>query len=542
MPDSLPIDTRFQLGEQITPVQEAFFEEHGFLHFEGVLNVEEVRGIKDELSAVEAQWIETGRTHVHGIPIFYGRRASGRPFVQRFAFTSLFSEGISTIVNDVRFKALLPLVGEDARIGEAEKDGVVVNRYINEKGSIYKRLGWHTDGLRDLFCLRMPKRMLNVGLHLDEVGEEKGGLRLLPGTHLQGFFSMCFRKLYFLWHRRDPKEICVLTQPGDLTVHDGRLWHRVARAKMKGEESLRHSIYVPYLTGPVEPKGPESKTPGYHRFGGFLRWIKRPFVGFLLGVGLAGTAQAEPNEAPEALAEDALAGTFALRVEVSHVVKLPLLPSRVNTGINVLLVKREHVGGGRYGQTAKMCSVRNGSVLGSAVQVRDEALRNLPLSHDTVTLDSATGRYSSRGHAQLWGIKPVPEAYNAPFPKSLEETHLPPFSEWIFDMDEDGELGVSMFATGLASGQLSGIQRKRFSLEGKALSADRILGLVSMRKESLVLASTSRVIKAGRFQLAHSAENKAASFFEELRVADNATCETVRRMFASGDFLEESPF
>ena len=331
---ALPIDTRFQLGEQITPEQEAFLEEHGFLHFEGVLSVDEVETIKHELSEVERQWVEEGRTHVYGIPIFWGRRQDGRPFVQRFAFTSLFSQGISKVVKDVRFKALLPLVGEDARIGEAEKDGVVVNRYINEKGSIYKRLGWHTDGLRDLFYLRMPKKMLNVGLHLDAVGRDKGGLRLIPGSHHQGFFSMCFRKLYFLWHRQDAKEICVVTQPGDLTVHDGRLWHRVARAKMKGEASLRHSIFVPYLTGPVEPKGPDSKTPGYHRLGRVLRWLKRPFVGLLIAAGVTGAAHAAP------IAEDALAGTFALRVEISHVVQLPLVPDRANEGVNVLLVQR----------------------------------------------------------------------------------------------------------------------------------------------------------------------------------------------------------
>ena len=222
------MDTRFTLGDRITPVQEHFLEVHGFLHFEGVLNLDEVAVIKSELAQVESQWVDEGRTRVLGIPIFYGRRADGRRFVQRFAFASLFSKRLSEIVQKPRFRALLPLVGPDARIGEQEKDGVVVNRYLNEKGSIYKRLGWHTDGLRDLFYLRMPKKMLNVGLHLDAVGDAEGGLRLLPGTHTQGFFSMCFRKLYFLWHRKDKNEVCVQTKPGDLTVHDGRLWHRVA--------------------------------------------------------------------------------------------------------------------------------------------------------------------------------------------------------------------------------------------------------------------------------------------------------------------------
>jgi phytanoyl-CoA hydroxylase len=273
-----PVDTRFQLGP-IEEVHRRFLDHYGFLHFEQVLSAEEVAKAKGELSDIETEWIDQGRKKVNGVPIFFGRRADGRPFVQRFAFASMFSQWLSQLINDSRFAPLLPLVGPDARLGETEKDGLVVNRYINERGSIYKRLGWHTDGLRDLFYLRMPKQMLNVGLHLDDVAVADGGLRLIPGTHHQGFFSMCFRKLYFVWHRADPEEICVETRAGDLTVHDGRLWHRVARSQKTGSASLRHSLYVPYLTGPVEPKTEDSPTPGYHHLGmlsrAFKSWLTR---------------------------------------------------------------------------------------------------------------------------------------------------------------------------------------------------------------------------------------------------------------------------
>ena len=202
-----PIDTRFTLGDEITPVQQQFLDRYGFLHFEGVLSEQDVSDIKRELAEVESQWLEEGRKTVHGIPIFYGRRATGRRFVQRFAFASLFSKRLSEIVQYPRFRALLPLVGPDARIGETEKDGVVVNRYLNEKGSIYKRLGWHTDGLRDLFYLRMPKKMLNVGLHLDAVGEEEGGLRILPGTHAGLLFHVLQKALFSLAPTRQKRGV-----------------------------------------------------------------------------------------------------------------------------------------------------------------------------------------------------------------------------------------------------------------------------------------------------------------------------------------------
>jgi hypothetical protein len=227
--------------------------------------------IVGELDRIESEWISARRQSVYGIPLFWGKN-EGRPYLQRIPFASVYSDRIHGFVRDERFSPLRALVGDGARIGDREKDGVVVNRYVNVPGSVYPRLGWHTDGLRDLFYFRMPKRMLNIGLHLDRCTSQNGGLRLIPGSHTQGFFSMCFRKLYFISHAPDPAEIAVETQPGDLTVHDGRLWHRVAASTFTGAASLRRSMYVPYLTDAYAPKDERSKTPLYHRLGQAIRW------------------------------------------------------------------------------------------------------------------------------------------------------------------------------------------------------------------------------------------------------------------------------
>jgi hypothetical protein len=270
MPD-LPLTTRFTLGPTVTQEQRAFLDRHGFLHFSRVASADEVAMITAEIDRIEQAWFQAGRTRVFGVPLFFGQDHEGKPWLQRLAFTSVFSEPIREFVRDPRFRPVLDLVGGDARIGDAEKDGVVVNRYMNVPGSVYPRLGWHTDGLRDLFYGRMPQRMLNIGLHLDRCTRANGGLRLIPGSHEQGFWSMCFRKVYFVSHAEDPAEICVETEPGDLTVHDGRLWHRVARSSLEGPASLRRSMYLPYLTGPYEPKSEDSPTPLYHRVGEWMR-------------------------------------------------------------------------------------------------------------------------------------------------------------------------------------------------------------------------------------------------------------------------------
>ncbi len=274
---SLPLTTRFRLGSEITPEQQAFLDRHGFLVFDQVATQDEIAMIGRELERIESQWFRERRAKVNGIPVFFGKNDKGLRWVQRFTFSSTFSDEIRRFVHDPRFEPIRKLIGENARVGDAEKDGVVVNRYMNVKGSIYKRLGWHTDGLRDIFYGRMPVKMLNVGLHFDECSAANGGLRLIPGSHTQGFWDTCFRKLYFLSHDTDPSELCVETKPGDLTVHDGRLWHRVAQSQATGAPSLRRSMYVPYLTGPYEPKDDSSPTPPYHHLGKAMRTLQSIF-------------------------------------------------------------------------------------------------------------------------------------------------------------------------------------------------------------------------------------------------------------------------
>lgn len=281
-----PLGTKFRLGAEITAEQSAYLARWGYLHFEGVASGAEIAAITHGIDEVEERWLREGRTRVRGIPLFFGRKPDGSRGIQRLAFTSLFAPAVAAFVRDARFEPIRRLVGEDARVGEDEKDGVVVNRFVNLPGSAYPRLGWHTDGLRDLFYLRLPGPMLNVGLHLDDCTAENGGLRLIPGTHTQGFAGMLLGKAHFVSHRADPREICVETKAGDLTIHDGRLWHRVARSSRTGAASLRRTMYVPYLTGPREPKTEQSATPLYHVAGALLRRVRASRMARTLALGV----------------------------------------------------------------------------------------------------------------------------------------------------------------------------------------------------------------------------------------------------------------
>ncbi|SEL04511.1 Ectoine hydroxylase-related dioxygenase, phytanoyl-CoA dioxygenase (PhyH) family [Chitinophaga rupis] len=261
----------FTLNGTLTDEQQAFFAANGFIHFKQFLSPADVQDIINAADAVQQKWISEGVEKVNGVPIKYGKDLNGQPIVQRFAFINQHSSVLADLLRDPRLNALLELIGPDARIGSDEKDGMVFNHYVNGPLSKFTKLGWHTDGLRDLFYGTRLNPMLNVGIHLSTQHRENGGLRIIPGTHQQNLFNFLFRKLYFLDHSTDPDEVAILPTAGDLTVHDGRLWHRVAQSQRSGEESRRRVIYVPLIAGKYAPRNEYSPTLFYQRFAGLVK-------------------------------------------------------------------------------------------------------------------------------------------------------------------------------------------------------------------------------------------------------------------------------
>ena len=255
----------FTLGASLTEEQQAFFDTHGFIRFRGVASQDECNLLCDALERLSSSWAETGREKVLGIPLQWGHRPDGAKYVQRFAYSSHYAQEVREFCTSNRFEPVRQLCGDDARLAQTEKDGVVVNDFINDSGSSWKKLGWHTDGLRDLFYLTLPEPMLNVGLYLDDCPLEKGGVRLIPGTHTQGFWSMAFGKAYFMDHRPDKREIALTARRGDLTIHDGRLWHRTQQAELTGPTSRRRTMYMAFIDGPARHRTEESGAPFYHQ-------------------------------------------------------------------------------------------------------------------------------------------------------------------------------------------------------------------------------------------------------------------------------------
>jgi len=257
----------FTLGSEITQEQKDYFKKYGVIQFKNFIDPHTALIFIDELAKIESKWLEEGVQKINGIPLKFGKDPEGKDMIQRMCFTNKYSTVLQEFLQDPRLSILTEFLAPyDGRISEDEKDGLVFNHYINQPNSKFTQMGWHTDSPRDLFLGQKILPMLNVGIHLDHCPSSNGGLRVLPGTQNQSVLKLLFGKKQFIDHRSDPREAAFEIERGDLTIHDGRLWHRVEVSPNFGEKSRRRVMYVPIITGKFKPKSSTSKTPFYHRF------------------------------------------------------------------------------------------------------------------------------------------------------------------------------------------------------------------------------------------------------------------------------------
>src|SRR5690349_1056272 len=69
----LPLNHRFQLGAEITPIQRAYLDRNGYLVFAQVASPEEVETIVAEVDRVQAQFLAEQRRKAYGVPLWFGQ-------------------------------------------------------------------------------------------------------------------------------------------------------------------------------------------------------------------------------------------------------------------------------------------------------------------------------------------------------------------------------------------------------------------------------------------------------------------------------------
>ena len=258
----------FHLNGSVNDDHFEFFQKYGVIQFRNFISKETVSQFLKEIKKVETQLLSAGTTRINGVPLKFGKNTDGSVIIQRMAFVSQYSNTLSEFLKSERIQMLVKLLEPyKGRVSEDENDGLVLNHYLNTSESVFAKLGWHTDAPRDIFLGRKISPMLNVGLHLDDCPMSNGGLRVLPATHKQGWLRLFFKKKYFIDNKSDPDETGFDIEAGDLTIHDGRIWHRVQQSPYIGEKSRRRVLYIPLITGAYDPKNHHSPTALYHKLG-----------------------------------------------------------------------------------------------------------------------------------------------------------------------------------------------------------------------------------------------------------------------------------
>jgi hypothetical protein len=238
------------------------------------------------------------------------------------------------------------------------------------------------------------------------------------------------------------------------------------------------------------------------------------------------------------------AGTFALKALNSTLVEVPFdtQEDRTGGGVNYRLVTREWVEEeARYRQRSNLCGGFNFEVLGVATSVPAPTYRQVPAStEEWVEVDHERGTYESGGHVQLWAIT-LDDPHDGPFPADREAAEGA-FADRIFDMEPDGNPGVTLFVSGLVTGEVYAAQRKRVGLEGVILGPDRALGLAQNRFESVTLGNNNSFLDASDQGSAAPHPDPRESWFEEARIADGSDCDDVMRAEGEGVISRLRPF
>ncbi len=232
----------------------AHLNEHGWLRVPGVVSAQELLVLQEALDAAAQELLDQGRETVLGLPLLFSATPDGGRRVARLAYASHYVPAVAQLVHDPRFDTFRRLVHPDAQLAERSRMGVIYNDLHGVPGGS-SQMGWHTDGHKLLFRGRWPVENLQICLHLDDAPAAAGGVRVLPGTHNQGLGGLLFGKLLFVDKRPDVAELPLEASAGDVTIYDGRLWHRTDPGELP--DSRRRQLWLKYLAEP-EPERTET--------------------------------------------------------------------------------------------------------------------------------------------------------------------------------------------------------------------------------------------------------------------------------------------
>jgi hypothetical protein len=261
---------------------------------------------------------------------------------------------------------------------------------------------------------------------------------------------------------------------------------------------------------------------------------------FLTACGHAGAVSEETGLVGVSVSPGSLAGTWAQFVETHTLVPVPVLGNQPGGGQSTRLITRTWDATSQtYTDTFTRCTNIIFPVQGVTTTVRDTTLSKIVPATYTATADHDKGSFSVVDAVDLWGAHNLPDPLTTDLP-TKDNYMMSPQSDWVWDEDEDGHPGVTVFERGNLSADLYVIKRTIWTFDGTIIHPNRIQGLVKQTKgESNSLASTvSWATGSGSSQ----PDPSQLSWFDMTQLQDGAGCDAVAQALGDGNLSNVKPF
>ena len=194
-------------GVSPTQQQVRFFDTFGFVRFPGLF-ADDIERITE---AFEQVWAEHGGGH-HGRAHDHRRRSALLQFIDR-------NEYLCSLLDDLRIDHFASAVlGSD------------YNYKSSDGGLHVSDTAWHSD-------TNIPKATIKAAFYLDEVTQESGCLRVIPGSHKSGdVYTTALNDIVPSIHQQhidgmlgisdsEVPAVALESRPGDLVCFDRRIKH-----------------------------------------------------------------------------------------------------------------------------------------------------------------------------------------------------------------------------------------------------------------------------------------------------------------------------
>jgi hypothetical protein len=245
------------------------------------------------------------------------------------------------------------------------------------------------------------------------------------------------------------------------------------------------------------------------------------------------------------LDEGELAGVWASQLEFATIITVPIFGDR-NSGTNGgrLMTVTWDGAAKKYRLTFKWCWDTIYEVEGTRNTIPDANLDRLRSINGDGDVNHDAGHFRAYRLLDLWGLQNMPDPYNTPLP-GVDNYKQSPQSDWVYDEDMDGKVGVTSVISGSADGEAYFINRGVFTLNGVAKTKTELLGLLEQETvEQVVLESTVNLpggLSTGRSEV-RAEEDPKESWFQAVKLGSTGTCQDVKDAKADGRLSSGRPF